>query len=409
MTETSEITEPRSMGMKVVLNNGKLEINSASIPIQWYFDEETIAKNPTGIIIVEQNKYEAEDNRPIVSSIRGERYLSKVSEGVRFIQFLEPGYYRITVYAFKELRYCSNLLGREGKRAYYQSLNTDADTVSRHQIIAFATVEIEVPKELFAKKPETAVGKAVWWWANLLFEKKLRDECHYRKRVLFSFMIQPIVILLCIPLIMLIASAYSIYVFLGSFFCLFFGFRPEPIQTIKDALNDGWFRSNLLKHRSEDNKYRLWKSPEGLRGEKKYMPVTGIEIAAVIVFLYIIPTIALKEIGVEKLRVVDSIILGACVIIALSILFTWLRRSIKYIQKNMINLETRKAIDEEEKRRKEMERELERTRYQKWLHDALLANGVSKPTAYTATERIVQRFYVGYWTLKAKVCKPFAG
>lgn len=74
----------------------------------------------------------------------------------------------------------------------------------------------------------------------------------------------------------------------------------------------------------------------------------------------------------------------------------------------MINPKTRKAIDGEEKRRKEMERELEKMCYQKWLHDALLANGISKPTAYTTTERMVQRFYVGYWTLKAKVCKPFA-
>ncbi|MEK7565240.1 MAG: hypothetical protein AAB501_03325 [Patescibacteria group bacterium] len=47
---TTEVATPKdktvSIGMEVVLNGGKKEMNSATIPVQWVFSDETIAKAP---------------------------------------------------------------------------------------------------------------------------------------------------------------------------------------------------------------------------------------------------------------------------------------------------------------------------------------------------------------------------
>lgn len=416
MTETETATEPKSLGMKVVLNNGKLEMNSASIPIQWFFDEATIAKNPTHILIVEQNEYEAKRD-DFYTGIVGERYGCKVSEGVRFIQFLKPGCRKISVYALRDTQDASgklrleSFLMRSSERIYNSSLLGKQKLLKLIEqdgnwcgIIAFATIDIEVPRELFAEKPKTALGKAVWWWTNLLFEKKLRDECHYRKRAVFAFTIQPILMLLVIPLVTVFALVCSAYVLLGSFFCLFFGFRPEPIKVFKDSYNDGPPpRVNLLKYRWENRKYRLWSaSTDG----NTYMPVTGIEIALACASIYAFRLLSVYY-TVHSPTATNLLISFVLTLFSL-IIVIWTARLIQYVKEYVVNPQARKAREKEEKQRKAAERELEKARYQKWLHETLIADGIRRPTAYTTKERLVQRFYVGYWTLVAKVCKPFA-
>lgn len=410
MTEISEEVESKSLGMKVALNHGKLEMNSASIPIQWFFDEATITKNPTHILIVEQSRYEVESS---YNGFNGNRDGCKVSEGVRFIQFLKPGYHKISVYALRDTQnttgklWLENFLMRAGKRNYNSSLPSKqqlADYIVRDGnfcgISAFAEIEIDVPRELFAEKPKTALGKTAWRWTNLLFEKNLRDECHYRKRALFAFTIQPILMSLAIPFVIAVALVYFVYVLLGSFFCLFFGFRPEPIKAIKDSYNDGPPpRGNLLKYQI-GYRYRLWR-----RSTNTYMPITGFETTLVVAGIYVLDFL-LGQIVYSSL--VTFLLIIPTIIITSVVLGTWARRLIQYIREHLIDPQARKAREEDERRLLTEKRELEKARYQKWLHNTLLANGISKPTAYTTKERLAQRFYVGYWALKAKVCKPFA-
>ncbi len=58
--------------IRVVLNGGKVEMEQATIPIQWFFTKDVIEKRPVQILIVEQSEFEMD------SSTCGERTLAKV-------------------------------------------------------------------------------------------------------------------------------------------------------------------------------------------------------------------------------------------------------------------------------------------------------------------------------------------
>jgi hypothetical protein len=47
-----------------------------------------------------------------------------------------------------------------------------------------------VPDGVFAKEP----SKFEKWWVNLWFESKPKDQCHFRKRRMLAYSIQPIVV-----------------------------------------------------------------------------------------------------------------------------------------------------------------------------------------------------------------------
>lgn len=55
-----------------------------------------------------------------------------------------------------------------------------------------ASIDFDVPAQLFAPEP------AEWekWWVNLMHEDKPIDQCHFRKRRLFAYTIQPILLLI---------------------------------------------------------------------------------------------------------------------------------------------------------------------------------------------------------------------
>ncbi|PJA92247.1 hypothetical protein CO134_01085 [Candidatus Kuenenbacteria bacterium CG_4_9_14_3_um_filter_39_14] len=44
------------IGISVVLNGGKKEMNSATIPIEWWFSKEIIEKDPKYIVFFEQDE-----------------------------------------------------------------------------------------------------------------------------------------------------------------------------------------------------------------------------------------------------------------------------------------------------------------------------------------------------------------
>lgn len=193
----NEVTEVvNKTGLKVVLNGGSDTMDAATIPIQWSFSDEVIAKNPTYVLIVLQNKKEAEDISN--SQKNGERYICKVSEVVKFIQLFTPGYHRIAVLVLAGEKAEKNVgkLLEKWTNEYQSSVNYDSikageSVLSQYSVVAATTAEFNVSKELFAKKPETRFQKKLWDYVNYFFSKGPRDECQYRKRKILAFTLHP--------------------------------------------------------------------------------------------------------------------------------------------------------------------------------------------------------------------------
>ncbi|PCI19210.1 hypothetical protein COB64_04175, partial [Candidatus Wolfebacteria bacterium] len=192
--------------VKIVLNGGKQEMDSATIPIQWFFGDEVIDKKPAYILIIEQDEREIrcddpEDPIPL-SARRGRRYFVKVEQAVHFLQVFSPGKHRIACLVlnkrYRDKKRRKEFLMKDDPFDFtwnisWEDINkAEQENVSENKqhlpagFISVKTIEIEVPEELFAKKSETAFGKALYSWINRWFETIPRDQCQYRARYIQS-------------------------------------------------------------------------------------------------------------------------------------------------------------------------------------------------------------------------------
>ena len=398
--------------IRVVLNGGKEEMNSATIPIEWWFSKEVIDREPKYILIFEQSKEEKERDFDKNDSY-GRRYICKVSDAIKFLQIFSPGYHRIMVVVLggsSAESDAKHYLGHDDYDYYRTSINWENakdNTLKNMKSIMGSTVEeFEVPEELFAKKPKTKPGKLMWKWANLWFKKNPRDECEYRKRKIIAFTIQPP---LTIPWWLIKYSIggilHALYVLLASLVILFVGFRPRPI------LKEMWHALTFQRDAELDVKrfenwqtervtaYRLWSRKEAkdkdgkLKYEYKYMPITPLYIALGLSIIGCL--IYVVSANVLSLATLLVIIVTTTVLVCLSIL---------------AYKKVKSAISAEAERKKEKWRK----RFKDWLlKNFELSNKTDEiyfdrlPTPLTFRQRAIQKFRVSFWTLKAKICKPY--
>lgn len=402
-TKVSPALKAVSVGMEVVLNGGKEEMNSATIPVQWVFSDETIAKSPKYLLFFEQTEDESSRHQ---AADYGRRYVCKVSEGVKFMPVFRPGHHRMAVLALAGSdetveEAVKSLLKKDRTDDYSRSiswthLEEGLIPSEMNYIVAAATVvNFRVPEELFAEKPRTRLENVVWTWANLWQDNPPVDECDYRKRKIFAFTLQPVVFV-----VMAILAAS--YVFLASIAVFFCGYRPKNIfHEVWSALKLQRFEFEVREY----NDYRVWEME--LYGHvTKHMPVTGIELSLFVLFL---AGFSLIDFSGEWWRVVLTVVIVLCLAFFLAfIVVLWLKRLPVSPEK--------KAEEEERLRQRRLEREkLYNERYQQWLaRNFKLACKPSEvdlnnlPHPLTAGGRVVQNFKVSFWVLKAWVCKPYS-
>ncbi len=379
-------------------------MDSATIPIQWVFSNEIIAKSPKYLLFFEQTESEVSVDE---SSVYGRRYVCKVSDSVKFIPVFKPGYHRMAILALAgsdedSKGVINSLLEKHGKFQYSRSIgwNRLEKGIIPHAlddvVVAATVVEFMVPEELFAEKSRTRFGNVVWSWANLWFDDSPNDECDYRRRKIFAFTLQPI--------IFLVASVIgALIVFIGSLVVFFCGYRP------KNIFHEVWLALKLQRSefdmREYGNQYRVWEM--GLHGHvTKHMPVTGIELSLFVIFLV---GVFLIDFSGEWWRFLLATVIMVCFSFFLAfIVVSWLKR---------LPVSSEKKQEEEEKaRQRRLERErLAEERYQRWLASnfnlSLKPSEVdlnNLPYPLTIGGRVVQNFKVGFWALKAKVCKPYS-
>lgn len=398
-------------GMEVLLNYGKDEMDSATIPIQWFFTEETARKKPTHLLIVEQDKEESEkyDNGYL-----GMRYFCKVEEGIKFVQLFRPGCHRILVLAFSFFydedlaRQLADFLLHGRGRSFYHSVSFAEMGVGVHYIpVAGKMVEFEVPQEVFAKKPETKFQKMVWYWANWPYRRGPRDECDYLKRKVFSVVVTSFCVFklaakwLLKCFFMMVLQALSLgYICVAVPLALFFGFRPHnPIELIKESISEVPF-PGITKY----GEYRMWAwDSKAFKG--RMMPVTGIELV-----LYLGSLIILAkhyDFG-SGLTLAALFVFAAITSVWFNRFFCYMRIWEKFDRREKMKEKIIKPADESAKTTKEI-------KYINWLRGNFpvsqkpaMVDLKNLPKPFSRQKRIIQKFKVGYWALRARVCKPYA-
>jgi len=181
-------------------------ISSGSVAVSWCLDHELLKvlaekglHDPQVVVVVapDNNYHTSKESRKVVplkdlmtyiecraagkSKIYGLISFRKPKEAREHYLSREDGAYRNNVLDYDGETYSSNLLGQE---EYEDRQNKTYKFLSQ-------PLEIDVPKVVFAPDPPK-------WekpWVNHYFRQKVVDQCHYRRRRLFAYLVQPFIVL----------------------------------------------------------------------------------------------------------------------------------------------------------------------------------------------------------------------
>ncbi len=378
--------------ISIALNGGSKEMNSATIPVEWWLSEDVLKQDPCYLILFEQSERESSyydrENR-------GRRYACKVSDVVYFLQLFSPGWHRLMVAVVNGGEkdggcLVDEYLRKDAINSYKVSMPWTEYGYDDNDFLAVTIVEFYVPDKLFAKPPQTKLGKMMWRWVNLWFESKPKDQCEYRRRKWIAFTIQP-------PLVLIFSILSSLYVLVASAIVFFFGFRPRPLlEEVKDAFLVR--KDDLEVRRYEDEGYKVWQR-EWDGTVIKRMPVAPWEIAFAAIAIYGLYLLSLSY----PYTLIAIILTAVFSIIFLFALFYTLTKA----KDGEIYNKVSRLIIGYKKNSKELE--------QKWIREQLSLDNkkdivnledISAPP--TLSRKITFKFRVGYWALKAKMCKPFS-
>lgn len=467
MPETTETAV--KTGMKIVLNGGSNVMDAATLPIQWFFSGKVIEKNPTHILIIDQTEKEVEKDDGGYGT--GRRFVRNVTDRVCFLQIFAPGKHRITAIALnfpaRENReialFRKRLCEKDAWGGYMIEINSSVveflcRSEEKPYYICYPTTgisatvaELEVPRELFASKGETAFGKRLFRWVNRWWPEEPHDECAYRARFLFAFTIQPILMLLGYTVQSIGVALGSAGILLARIFVLLIGFRPVPffqgVAQLWDSPNGEVNWDELLELRRKTDGYvggkyrprygyRVWTHPkENKTGQTSFMPITGLELFGLFLLVFLgMKLMRMTDVRNFMLTVGAATLAGGGILIGLrAILATaWWRN---YPQRMAARgLEVSFKLCEHlceflfgwMKPKKESEGTPKPEKkptppapvkeipdpYQTWLKTELpLAKTPATvdlknlPKPYGSP--LVQKFRVSFWWAKMKVCRPF--
>ncbi len=189
------------------------DITGGSIPITWCIDKELVeyfAKNKIDDPLIVFCLSPDED----YSIAKEIRKIVPLSDLMTYLDFKAPGNH--TIHAFITIRprrdarekylvkdngeYYSNILDDDGT-----GFGQFVSSIPEIDLLKAAPVSISIPQECFA---EPAWDRT---WVNHFFSKKPDNQCSYRKRRLFAYLVQPFLvvgILLTRLFVMLLAFLY---------------------------------------------------------------------------------------------------------------------------------------------------------------------------------------------------------
>ncbi len=188
------ITQTKAEGLKLVIENQNRVVQDATVPVRWTISEELSEKliekqikNPHLLLFV------------VADGKEMGRELIPLTQKTHYVQLHKPGkntiFAKIVCGKYRELwdeflkryrnEYYTNIVDNDGAPCSLDSYNVYRDN-GYHEIEA--NLSVEVPEELFAQKSSEWLTN----WVNSFFNETPIDQCHFRKRMIFAFTIQPI-------------------------------------------------------------------------------------------------------------------------------------------------------------------------------------------------------------------------
>ncbi len=425
-------------GIKVVLNGGSDVMESATIPFRWFFDDKTIEEQPTHLLVIDQRAWELEKGD---STMLGERAIIPISNGSDFIQFNAPGRHRITFIAFKDPArttkqeegndfdgWTQKVLKQRGRNEYSFAMNLQEVICRRNltgefgcplTVLAIGLVEVDVPKEFFATRPESGISRAIWCWANRWFEYTPQDECAYRKRLILAFTLQLPLMIIGHVLKYAFALVCSIYLPIARIVTFYFGYRPVFLFAGFPELwawefepdNVDW---DLRKYGRKS--YAVW----NYKNDKTtYMPITLFELTFLVGFGFLMIAILYDALRSKTLHdrignyVVEVILFLVTIVFLVKTKLIdrskWWKKlcertSERATERALMSKMVVRSPDETVKSKPDF--------YFEWLREFSSASNVPKhvtfkdlPPAFKGAR--IHNFRAKFWDIKSRVCRPF--
>ena len=164
-------------------------VTSGTVPISWCIDEETInnfvkkgVADPVIVISVFPEHNKSKDHR-IIAPLR---------DLMAYVEFFCKGKNRIFAFVCSSMEEAKMYLEPSSYNKYFHSVgnyNGDDYATDFNMELRAEPLEIEVPAECFAPEPPE-------WekcWVNWLFRQPPIDQCDYRRRRMFAYSIQHII------------------------------------------------------------------------------------------------------------------------------------------------------------------------------------------------------------------------
>ncbi len=214
----------------ILLNGGSTQMDDATVPVKWFFSEEFIKKEPRYILLVDLKQAE------LTSYRSGRRYLFEVEDAIAFLQMRSAGNHRLIALCFSNRDEAVVYLERD---KYSYDVAIDVESIQKGKdwgaSLASTYVDFQVPKELFAKKPESKLAKM--WWKYLFWPITVKptDECQVRRLNLLALPKLPLYLLVKV-LALVGVVLYAIYNIIAPPIALFIGWWPIPWRDSLDRI-----------------------------------------------------------------------------------------------------------------------------------------------------------------------------
>lgn len=261
-----------------------IDVSTGSVPISWCLDLETLdlfAKNgltdPQVVIVVSPV-----DNYHMSKEFRK---IAPLKDLIAYVEFNSPGPNKIWAFVSYHTKsevkdtYLSKFRG--GFNTSILDSNGSGFNLFFENALAKSSIDVDVPSGLFATSPSNLESD----WVNYLYNYKCSDQCEFRRRRLFAYIIQPFIVLaqqfirLVITLISLLIGAKNF-----SIQPLIHPLSISNIDSTEIMFGGSIFIKDPLNDDSYDykNKYLNWLDKYHLL---PLMPAISIPVLCAIIFM----------------------------------------------------------------------------------------------------------------------------
>lgn len=246
-----------------------------------------------------------------------------------------------------------------------------------HSDLDYGSVDVVVPDGYFAKEPPA------WerWWVNLWYESKPVNRCHFRKRRLLAYSIQPLVVLVYVLCRGFLSLAHTLVLLL----C---GIRKIQYEAILHPFTyDRWDAA------PDDLSSVFLENSSGVKRHSVYF------LSIPLVQLVILGLLGLVKLGLNWLGLsIGSVLLWFLAINVVVILAV-------FAVNMMGGLDKLFPAETEEQRLARRKLELERLYAE---YQDMVCSGVALQPSVSALPSQRRTFYLRFQEFKSKVCLPFA-